>query len=675
MISRGGLMAWVTEGQHHDLEKSNIFINSSIENFLNSKDVLFLIASKGMGKTMLLRYKKHLVNSEWEKNGITILPENETVDSVRFTRNITDDLKPLLSTDKLFWKDIWEISICMSVILSYPFDSDEERSHCYEDLKSILRHFHIFNDQLEKFKAKRIKVNTSDIISKLITFATVSDLKRLINEHLHDITNVYKCFIRSGVCVFIDNVDSALREATDSKNDIDIWVNGQLGLINAAWEIYRQNPHIKVFTSIRQEAFSKMRDENAMALTANSLVLKYSKDELRKIFELAILTYEDKDKKIITVEDFVGVKKIFNKTVNIEEDPFDYIYRHSIGTPRSILVMGDSISKQLDRSGITSDANDKIREIIAYNVSQEIAKSYLTGEMKYFLITLQHEDNIYALFRKLNSNILSHNFLIRSCNRSNKCKNVLHDRCYNCKRDTIKHSFCELYNVGLLGYVHDHLVKGKIQKFKKPYEYDWQQINILPNSPYYVVHPSLRRTIRRYNSKYKINSSILVGDEVKWLASYQGYLDKEKICIFISYSSTDSSFVEPFIKDLNNTADEESVRVDIWYDKWKIKNGDWIQQSVEKGLKDSHFMIVILSNKGLESGWVEREWRSKFEAEIAEKRIKVFFVLLDNDHANLPPLLEGKQVSKVTRRNYRKRKDIALKIIERIKTLSAEVSR
>jgi len=82
------------------------------------------------------------------------------------------------------------------------------------------------------------------------------------------------------------------------------------------------------------------------------------------------------------------------------------------------------------------------------------------------------------------------------------------------------------------------------------------------------------------------------------------------------------------------------ANVEVWLDQWKIVAGDEISREVEKGLKDADYLILMLSEHSSKSGWVEREWRSKFQQEIEAQEVSVLCVRLDE--CELPHLLSGK---------------------------------
>lgn len=64
--------------------------------------------------------------------------------------------------------------------------------------------------------------------------------------------------------MFFDRLDNALETSHDS-----IWEPIQLGLLEAAWDVMRSNHHIKIYLSIRQEAYASHRTRNANAISSS----------------------------------------------------------------------------------------------------------------------------------------------------------------------------------------------------------------------------------------------------------------------------------------------------------------------------------------------------------------------------------------------------------------------
>jgi TIR domain len=78
-----------------------------------------------------------------------------------------------------------------------------------------------------------------------------------------------------------------------------------------------------------------------------------------------------------------------------------------------------------------------------------------------------------------------------------------------------------------------------------------------------------------------------------------------------------------------------------WLDEWKIKVGESIPEKIGLGLSEADFVLVVLSNSSIQSKWVEREWQTKYWAEVQSGKIKVLPILLTD--CEIPELLKIKK--------------------------------
>jgi hypothetical protein len=266
-----------------------------------------------------------------------------------------------------------------------------------------------------------------------------------------------------------------------------------------------------------------------------------------------------------------------------------------------------------------------------------LINNYLKNEMKLFLRALNTKERIEKFFQLIKSNVLTRPMMeIISADFKKSIKG---------SNGTDFHPFCELYNLGLLGELyHSHDSDKIIQRFKKPYNFDWKMSCIIPKCSYYLIHPSLRDWISKCSQEYSVERKILIGDGYKWESEYDTHLNSKEIKVFISYSSKDSKFVHKFSKVLRENLLRNGCYCDIWLDKWKMKGGDCIQEGVERGLAESDLLLLMLSAESAKSGWVEKEWRTKIEEEITQKKIKIITCILDDTTtSSLPKMLQVKQ--------------------------------
>lgn len=85
---------------------------------------------------------------------------------------------------------------------------------------------------------------------------------------------------------------------------------------------------------------------------------------------------------------------------------------------------------------------------------------------------------------------------------------------------------------------------------------------------------------------------------------------------FISHASEDK---EEFVRPLADALVKEGV--DIWYDEFSLKLGDSLSESIDKGLSQSKFGIVVISRNFFAKKWPQRELRGLVAKEIEEGKI------------------------------------------------------
>lgn len=86
--------------------------------------------------------------------------------------------------------------------------------------------------------------------------------------------------------------------------------------------------------------------------------------------------------------------------------------------------------------------------------------------------------------------------------------------------------------------------------------------------------------------------------------------------VFISHASEDK---ESFVRPLALKLQECGLRV--WYDEFSLKLGDSLNRSINIGLSESQFGIVVLSNKFFEKEWARRELDGLVTREISEGKV------------------------------------------------------
>lgn len=81
--------------------------------------------------------------------------------------------------------------------------------------------------------------------------------------------------------------------------------------------------------------------------------------------------------------------------------------------------------------------------------------------------------------------------------------------------------------------------------------------------------------------------------------------------VFISHASEDKdNLVRPLATIL------ERLSISVWYDEFTLKLGDSLSSSIDKGLMNSRYGIVVLSKNFLRKRWTDYEYRSLLSRQI-----------------------------------------------------------
>lgn len=98
---------------------------------------------------------------------------------------------------------------------------------------------------------------------------------------------------------------------------------------------------------------------------------------------------------------------------------------------------------------------------------------------------------------------------------------------------------------------------------------------------------------------------------------------KRKIKAFLSHASVDKKIVRRLASDLI------AHNVEVWLDEQRIQPGHSIPDEIQKGLDASDYLLLFLTPRAVESGWVKQEWETKFVEQVARKRISVIPLLIE----------------------------------------------
>ena len=104
--------------------------------------------------------------------------------------------------------------------------------------------------------------------------------------------------------------------------------------------------------------------------------------------------------------------------------------------------------------------------------------------------------------------------------------------------------------------------------------------------------------------------------------------------VFVSYSHSDSQFVNRLIEDMRYAS------IPVIYDRWLLNIGDSIIDKISQAVTGSAVVVPVLSKKSVESNWVKKELSLAMTGEVNEKKVKVFPVKIDD--CAIPPSISDK---------------------------------
>lgn len=136
-------------------------------------------------------------------------------------------------------------------------------------------------------------------------------------------------------------------------------------------------------------------------------------------------------------------------------------------------------------------------------------------------------------------------------------------------------------------------------------------------------------------------------------------MDK-KYDIFISHASEDKDAI---VRPLATLLERLSVRV--WYDEFSLQLGDCLTASIDKGLQQSRFGLLVISKHFLEKHWTDYEYRSLLTRQIDGERVILplwYGVTKEEVKSYSLYLVDIKAVS-ITKDNYKSVVALILKVV------------
>ena len=478
------MRAWTVDADDirvaEDFDEALLHRTPEIDSFLtpDRDDKFIVIATKGFGKTLLLKAKRILYQRDARSS---CLPIGNLLDKPIGDKIFSREALAFFAASALPWSKLWLTAIALAAL---------KHVDSVDELKVSPRLTGLIEDE-------RLH-GVIDHFVRLLDF-TPSELQRCAADTDGHLVPRLRA-LKSSLAIFIDGVDEYFNKHVEDRGvspsvtgelSPNVWYFAQLGLVEVAYQLRRINHHLKVFAAVRKEAYSRLPQRTAMAqqYRGSAVDIVYSPESLREIFVNNIRLLKA-DRMVRPerwrsgpLEAFLGRIHVTHTYTREDEDAFDYVCRHTLLRPRDLMTIGERLGalrpeERRDEYRLKESVNQAATEI-AYEYLAEIAPHLGNLEIDRFLhrlpghiLTREEVEQLFAEHNEGNGG-------------------------------EAKHVFCALYRVGLLGYVYHDRVRGEaVQRFLRPGEAMLEPDGVLPRATHYLVHPVLSDVIGRANPGY-----------------------------------------------------------------------------------------------------------------------------------------------------------------------------
>ena len=364
---------------------ASIVVNRGITTFLSTNNKRYLVGPKGSGKSLLLL--KKAIDQRAEGDAICIPSDSASpVDRLTSAQHVGQQFHHSVSEDSevnLAWASVWKHSIYRSVfhhiyndILKRISSSSGEKSESYmrEYEKTQIA-------QTQSLAEKFLKISLGPAKGPYYYFVEVCNkldagrhqyLAKL-REEIQELEELLQ-LSRPSIFVFLDNLDDYYEKQPE------LWFNSMYGQFRAVREIGLTHRHIHVFTTIRQDVYQQFADEMRLQYYDYVSFLRYSPEELSKIFELRVndldddLLAEPAKRQENPWRAFFGESDVIeNGVIGVKEHVRDYTTRHTLHRPRDLVHMGTVLLDRRSANGFT----DEVVKASIKEASLDVAEQYL----------------------------------------------------------------------------------------------------------------------------------------------------------------------------------------------------------------------------------------------------------------------------------------------------------
>ena len=501
--------SWASDANQIDINelRAVTFKNKVVNEFLDNATKHFVIGSKGLGKTLLLTYKRSLLNEQYQGGDGRKQAAVQFVPEGRPYLDMMGDLPSLgksqlqLMSELDSCKRMWSFAFRVAAVSHNPPAASSDEGEELKRFPASIR------AMIQGRKAE------PTVVLKELLATPFGELKQLLDRGEGFLEYKIRS-MHSAVFMFVDKLDQALRRVPREG-----WIAMQAGMMEAAWDLMNTNAHVKIFATIREEAFSAYESDIKANLHGATTALRYSKRDLRDMLDKLTNFYEG-----ITLRQFLSLDIVNSGQRARREAPFDFLCRHTLGRPRDLVIVSSELSRQ--RGSLDARTFQRVVE----DSSAAMLVSNVFNEMRVFLELLADRDERGRFFALLPHNVLSSDDLIEVwCELHGLDREYYELHGHEAKG--VYHPFRELYDCGLLGVVaRDPSTGRRIQRFRRPRDPVGGSRRQLPSSSHYLLHPALTALVGQVagGSGFVPFRHLVIGHGERWPSHYRRLLEVQR---------------------------------------------------------------------------------------------------------------------------------------------------
>src|SRR6266700_915310 len=341
----GHMRAWTVDADDirvaDDFDESLLHRTPEIDSFLtpDRDDKFIVIATKGFGKTLLLKAKRILYQGGGRAG---CLPTGNLLDKPIGDKIFGREALVFFAASPLPWSKLWLTAIAAAAL---------KHVGAVDGLKVSPRLAGLIEDD-------RLH-SVIDHFVRLLDF-TPSELQRSATDTDGHLVPRLRA-IKAPLAIFIDGVDEYFNKNVEDRGaspsvtgelSPNVWYFAQLGLVEVAYQLRRINHHLKVFAAVRKEAYARLPQRTAMSqqYRGSAVDIVYSPESLREIFinNVRLLKADRMVRPERLRADpllaFLGRAQLTHTYTREDEEVFDYVCRHTLLRPRDLMTIGERLA-------------------------------------------------------------------------------------------------------------------------------------------------------------------------------------------------------------------------------------------------------------------------------------------------------------------------------------------